>query len=595
MSQHSEYISPASIRWRGPQPVSEGFDDIYFSADGEQEVQRIFLQPSRIIQRMSDNQRPWFTIGELGFGTGLNFTVCAEEVIKQPQGRLHFISMEAHPLSLSDWHRVAQARPGCATTQALAKSPPPLLTGWHRRTMHQGRVQLSVFHGDVATALAELQQYQRQGIDAWFLDGFAPSKNPEMWRSEVLAMLATLSAREATVATFTAAGQVRRDLSNLGFAMQKIDQKPFKRSSLVGVFQGQPQQSNPTPPAQIRVLGAGIAGATAARELANLGIPVQVFDPSGMASGGSKMSVSALHARLLGDQSPGAEFRARAFHHARASMDGLDAFRPTGALQLALNDQELSKLQRIYSVYQGDLPEDQRHWLTYRDASTLAQEFGFQGLGSLYFANACLVDLPQLCATLLDHPLIDFHPTAAQPSAEEPWVIACGSNARAYALDIPLEIGDVWGQLDWIKPTSASLPLPIVGNGYAIPDGETWVLGSTYEQRPWTRDEATASNIASNRRFIGDDDVLPVHCKRGPRCVSSDRDPIIGRLGEQRWISTAHGSIGTSSAPLAAAVIASDIMGWVPPVSRRVLRCVEPERFRARQARRGVKVVGPQN
>ena len=112
------------------------------------------------------------------------------------------------------------------------------------------------------------------------------------------------------------------------------------------------------------------------------------------------------------------------------------------------------------------------------------------------------------------------------------------------------------------------------------------------QYRPWQPEQATQYNIDANRRFIGTADVSPLQHKRAARCVSSDRDPVIGQLRENRWISTAHGSLGTSSAPLAAAIIGSDLMGWVPPVSRRVL-LRGARRFIERQARRGVKIVGP--
>lgn len=593
MSDHQEYISPAALRWRDQQPLSEHFDDIYFSADGAQEVQRIFLQPSRVVERASQSARSWFTVGELGFGSALNFTVTADTFLQQGCGNLHFISVEAHPLRDSDWQIVARLRPDSATAQALAKFPPPLLSGWHRRSLHGGRVQLSVFHGDVNAALTELEQYQRQPVDAWFLDGFAPSKNPDMWQQTVLAKLATLSDAGTTVATFTAAGQVRRDLAALGFAMEKVDQRPFKRTSLLGRFGPKTSKPSHQPPNLVNVLGGGIAGASVARQLADMGIAVRVFDPAGIATGGSKMNVSALHARLLGDQSPAAEFRARAFHHARASSGFFPALQFTGALQLALTAQELGKIQRIHDVYQGDLPKTQDHWLSFCGPEELAKDFNLEALGGLYFGGAGVVNLPELCAALLDHPAIEFRAETKEPTTDEAWVIACGTKSRDYSLSAPLEIGDVWGQLDWIEPTSAHLPAPIVGNGYAIPGSDAWVVGSSYEQRPWPSSEATASNIQSNRRFIGNDPITCLSYKRGPRCVSSDRDPVIGSVGHQRWVSTAHGSIGTSSAPLAGAIIASQIMGWVAPVSRRVLACIDPARFAGRQARRGVKVVGP--
>ena len=596
MTPHREYIAPAQLDWQGAQPVSTQFDDIYFSADGEQEVQRIFLQPSKVIERASATKRPWFTIAELGFGSGLNFSVSADEIVGKTDKILHFISIEANPLTPKDWHKVAALRPHSVTAQALAESPLPLLTGWHRRSMHQGRVQLSVFHGDVEDGLRDLADFQQQPVDAWFLDGFTPTKNPLMWQPSVLSGVARLSRRGTTVATFTSAGQIRRDLAERGFAMTKVDQRPFKRASLLGecVREDTPNDLPLTPPRRINVLGAGIAGASVARELAELGLRVTVYDASGVASGGSKMSVSALHARLLGDESPAAEFRARAFHHAQSVHRNYGAFRRTGALQLALNDQELNKLQRIQAVYRPkDSDDGANHWLSYQHSADLNADSQIEALGGLYFKDAGLVDLPWLCQALLNHSHIELIAKAKEPEENEHWVIACGTNSRDYSLGVPLEIGSVWGQLDWIKPTTAHLPVPIVGNGYAIPGEHAWVVGSSYEYRPWEPRHATSYNINANRRFIGTGEVSPVHYKRAARCVSSDRDPIIGRLSERRWISTAHGSLGTSSAPLAAAIIASDLMGWVPPVSRRVLACVQPRRFIERQARRGVKIVGP--
>ena len=111
MARHREYIAPAQLNWHGEQPVSIQFDDIYFSADGEQEVQRVFLQPSKVVDRASALASPWFTIAELGFGSGLNFIVSADEVLRKTDKNLHFISIEAHPLTPSDWRKVAALRP----------------------------------------------------------------------------------------------------------------------------------------------------------------------------------------------------------------------------------------------------------------------------------------------------------------------------------------------------------------------------------------------------------------------------------------------------------------------------------------------------
>ena len=154
MSNHTEYIAPAEIRWQGSQPYSTQYDDIYFSADGNAEVQRVFMQPSNLIERARDATTRCFTVAELGFGSGLNFFVCADSLLRETDTILHFISVEAHPLSEATWQQVARLQPNSPTAQALAASPPPLLCGWHRRILHHGRVHLSIFHGDVGAAMA---------------------------------------------------------------------------------------------------------------------------------------------------------------------------------------------------------------------------------------------------------------------------------------------------------------------------------------------------------------------------------------------------------------------------------------------------------
>src|SRR5690606_25964422 len=127
-------------------------------------------------------------------------------------------------------------------------------------------------------ALADLAGRQRQPIDAWFLDGFAPDRNPELWEPALFQRIAALSAAGTRVATFTAAGRVRRALGEAGFAMSRVDQRPHKRESLAGTFAARGLAAA-APPPRVTVAGAGIAGAAVAAELAAAGVPVRLCDP----------------------------------------------------------------------------------------------------------------------------------------------------------------------------------------------------------------------------------------------------------------------------------------------------------------------------
>jgi len=170
-------LTPARIEWRGTQPYAPDFDDIYFSPDAANEVRRVFVEPTAL-SRMCQQQHQ-ITIGELGFGTGLNFAVCAETVLQHPATRLHFISVEAHPLSHRDGQKVSRTwRRSLPIYTEIGAQPLPLLGGWQRRQFANGRITLSVFHGDVDDALAQLCLEQQQPIDAWWLDGFAVKTLP---------------------------------------------------------------------------------------------------------------------------------------------------------------------------------------------------------------------------------------------------------------------------------------------------------------------------------------------------------------------------------------------------------------------------------
>ena len=583
---NTERIEPALLQWHNNEPFAARYDDIYYSADGQEEFQRVFLEPSALMQR--DDLGDCLQVAELGFGTGLNFVLCAQAILENTQQRLHYIGFEAHPLASADWGRLAEQRPQ-ALFQDLAKAAPPLLSGWHRRGFAAGRIQLSVYHGDVLNGLQDLNARQQQPIDTWFLDGFDPRKNPAMWRPEIFSAIAASSITGTRACTFTASGQVRRGLTEVGFDMRKVDQRPRKRESLAGIFNARTQRSRPTVPQQIRIFGAGIAGCSVARELANQGINVELFDPNGIAHGGSRMQASALHCRLLGDLSATAEFRARAYHHARPLLTHSDVAQPISAVQLALNNQEVAKQRRIDAVY-GD---SENPWLAFLDAQAVSSQLGLEAHSALLFRDSAIINLPRLCARILAHPRIQFVQSAGPA---QPDVIACASMSQKFAPAMPLEIGDVFGQLEWIAPPVTDelhkLSVAIVGNGYVLPGTEHWVIGSTYEQSPWEADVATAHNIASNRAFLGPDDIQTLKYQRAARCVSSDRDPVIGKVDECVWITAAHGSMGSSSAPFAASIIASDMLGWITPASSRALKSVAPDRFIARQARRGVKKVG---
>ena len=578
----TETLAAASLIWHGTNPYSEQFDDVYFGRDGAGEVRRVFIEPSDLAAQSTSN----LTVAELGFGTGLNFAVLAEQVLNCG-GRLHFISFEAHPLCAKDWQQTAAQTPEFSVYQHLANFPLPLLCGWHQRSFAQGRIKLSVFHGDIELGIEDLVARSSQPVDAWFLDGFAPDRNPAMWRPSVFQTIAKTCRQGSSVATFTARGQVRRDLEVAGFKMRKVDQQPHKRESLAGTFKPA-GRSQPHRPKTVSVYGAGIAGAMIAHHLANQDVCVTVIDPAGIAAGASRMQHTLMHPRLLGDGSTSAKFRSHAFHYATAYVDDLLPSKPSGALQLIGPNLNFKKIDRISRAYEADNP-NQHHWI--RALPDVAAEFpGMISEPAFWFSQSRQLNLAELCKVLLSHSNIEV--VSSAPTDETHRVLCAASATRQFGDLEWLELADLGGQLDYLtfKPTGPTVP--IVAQGYYLPQTDGAVVGSSYEYTPWTPDQATKHNININK------DWLP-HAfhrqsfQRATRCVSSDRLPLVGKVDENNptttLLCTGMGSMGTSFAPISASLVASELLGSLPPVSAEIATALNPSRFLERQARRGVK------
>jgi tRNA 5-methylaminomethyl-2-thiouridine biosynthesis bifunctional protein len=209
-------------------PRSKEFDDVYFSAEnGLAETRHTFLAGNGLPERWVG--RPEFVIGETGFGTGLNFLAVWKlfEETAAPDQSLHFISFEKFPLRAAQIGEYLQV-----WRDEFGELLETLVEKYQEGTTHiNERVRLTLIFGDVNEEIRKLDTR----VDAWFLDGFKPSGNPEMWSETVFANMARLSASGTTLATFTAAGFVRRGLKAAGFAVEKVRGYGTKRDMTVGV------------------------------------------------------------------------------------------------------------------------------------------------------------------------------------------------------------------------------------------------------------------------------------------------------------------------------------------------------------------------
>lgn len=573
-------IDAARVRWQGHQPSSVRFGDIYCDGDGVAEAERVFVAPARLAERCAAAGP--FTVGELGFGFGTNFAVAAEQVLRTTDARLHYIAFEVAPVGVGDLRRAAR-QTGLAVQRELAAAVPPRISGWHRRRFAAGRVQLSLFHGDVREGLADLEG-RCPSVDAWFLDGFAPPVNPAMWCEAVCAAVASQSRPGATVTTYSAAGAVKTALRSAGFHVGRIDQRQHKRHTLLGVYPGHWAPA-PSGPLKATVFGAGFAGAAAARALAERGVDVTVRDAA-VAAGASGVPGAVLHVRLLADGSAAAAWRAHSYAFAVERYAGLPAVRHTGALQLPGPNASAERLAKVAAA----LPDD---WVVPVSEGDAAELAGIDTApAGLHFPHAAVVAGPGLCAALLDHPRIEFQPVRNNAQA---WVggapeVSAIDGARvlaagaAVAAALPeLEVTALPGQADLF---AGALRMSVLGDGYCAPAGDACWTGATYEYRRWGPGAAAKANRTRFEALFQRPAGAALASFRGVRAVTSDRVPIIGRLDANTYLTAGHGSVGVASAALAGEWIASLICGEPVPVTRAVEALCRVGRFRDRQRRR---------
>jgi len=329
----------------GGTPFSRRYGDVYASRSGAlDQARHVFLGGNDLPSRWAG--RAQFVIVETGFGLGVNFLATWQAWRDDPRRprRLHFVSVERHPLQASDLIRCAPPPLGALAAQ-LARDWPPPLTGLHRLAFEAGAVTLTLGFGDARTLIPELML----GADAFYLDGFAPDRNPEVWDAALLKALARMARPDATLASWTAARAVRDSLASGGFDVELRAGFGTKRQMLAAHYAPRFRTRRHEPPSpysgarEAIVIGAGLAGCSSAWALARRGWQVALIEGSaGAACGASALPSGLLHPTLAADDSHAARLSRAGFLFGRGQLDRLQAGEPlmtaSGVLQMAGHD-----------------------------------------------------------------------------------------------------------------------------------------------------------------------------------------------------------------------------------------------------------------
>ena len=536
--EHLNVITPAKIDWQMDDtgnmvPVSGEFGDVYFShADGLAETRHVFLEHNQLPERLANlAPQQCFTIAELGFGTGLNL-LATWQLWRQlretnPQlatARLHFITTEKFPIPLADLTQIlalwGQRAPELmAFIKPLLAAYPPLIAGCHRLSFSHDNLTVDMWLGDAAESLSKLaldhsHQYT-PCIDAWFLDGFAPSCNSTLWADSIFAQMQRLSRPHTTAATYSCAGIVKRGLREHGFQIKKVRGFGRKREMLTAIMidtdssditsdnkscdnkshNAKKEKTYSTFDNTV-VIGAGVSGLLTAWSLANRGITVTLLDKSAPLAGASGNPRALLAPKMTPIHHVDEHLHTIGYLHSSRLYRDLNqtavqfntasVLELTGALDLLIK-------ANIGTEQIADYPDEMATTLSHEQAQ-ITSGLKEQNLSeNLYLPQSGLVNPQALKNIILTHPLICFQQLEVNEITETEQqvriegidenhntvtmtvdnIVICAA-FESHQLDQRIfDCRKIRGQLSWFTPTAeqlASLPkIPLKYSGYCTP------------------------------------------------------------------------------------------------------------------------------
>ncbi|KTD75066.1 bifunctional tRNA (5-methylaminomethyl-2-thiouridine)(34)-methyltransferase MnmD/FAD-dependent 5-carboxymethylaminomethyl-2-thiouridine(34) oxidoreductase MnmC [Legionella waltersii] len=666
MSSHFIPIQTADLEWKQDLPYSRQFNDIYYSSEGGlQQSRYVFIDGNDLINRwraLTQNQKSYFNIGETGFGTGMNFLLTWKlwEENAPSNATLHYISCEKHPLTKDDLIKCLNAWPEIASyVDDFIELYPVLTPGFHHLLFAQGRVKLTLMLGDAQECYEQLlvcghpkleHEIRTPFIDAWYLDGFAPSKNQRMWSDSLLKIIAQLSRKESTLATYSASGMVKLSLANAGFMVFKRKGFGPKRHMITAQFTEPPQENNrpihtpwhaskryPITQKSALIIGAGLAGCFVANSLAKRDWKVTVLEKQqSLALGGSGNQQAVIFPKLSAYKSPFTQFMLYSFLFANRYYKQLLKTNPigklTGTLLLDYNEKERAAHLSLVD------------WLSYYPelgelvSSIRASELAGVTIpcSGLYIPMSGWINSPELCHLLTDNKNIqllygeevnsinymngNWHVNGRESPV---LILANGHEGSCFQQTNYLPIKSIGGQMTMIKESTASknLKIPICGDGHVLPSYKgCHHVGATY-------------HLTANKAHLSDeDDVLNqlrlkhlseqttwsdalVSSWAGVRATSPDYLPIVGAVAKEneflhtfatlksnskRWIPklgpyyqdlyicSAFGSRGLTTVPLAAEWLASMINNELSFLPRHLIQALSPARFLRKKIIHGI-------
>ncbi|HMM47558.1 MAG TPA: bifunctional tRNA (5-methylaminomethyl-2-thiouridine)(34)-methyltransferase MnmD/FAD-dependent 5-carboxymethylaminomethyl-2-thiouridine(34) oxidoreductase MnmC [Thiobacillaceae bacterium] len=597
-------ISPATLEYRDGVPYSAAYGDVYYSADGGAGQSRhVFLHGCGLPTRWAGRAR--FVVLETGFGAGLNFLTTWAAWREDPArpAQLYFLSVEKHPFRAEDLARVHAQWPAYSDLSAeLLASWPVLTPGFHRIALDGGRIQLTLMLGDAADCLAQVEA----AVDAFYLDGFAPGVNPDLWQTPLFDALARLAKPGALAATYTVAAGVRQALAEAGFAYEKRPGYGRKRHCLVARFERHGRPPAAALPTRVAVVGAGVAGAGVAYALASRGLDVVVLERAdAIAQGASGNPVGVFRPLVSRDDNrPSRLTRAAFLHDLRAwpTLPGVQWAR-CGVLHLAKDAGAAEKQRRVLNPLSP--PTTFARWVERGEACELA-DWPVSAPG-IFYPQAGWIAPATLCHAWLDHPGIQVRTGCAVARLDATaagWrlcdesgevlaeadvvVLANAYDVRQLAPGVRWPLDAVRGQITRLPAGSlTAITRVIAREGYVAPGPGGPLIGATYEHDDDLAPRASSdlANLARLEAILpGARDTLPSTPTIGRaslRATLPDRMPLLGAIDTHPglYVAAGYASRGVVWAGLLGETLADLMTGRPLPLERDLMRAISPGRF----------------
>ena len=619
---HSSKLQTAELDWEIVDdieiPISKQFGDVYFSKDnGLLETRHVFLNGNDLTERLSQlHDYQYFCVGETGFGTGLNILTLWQlwqQVRLDNHSHLHVVSVEKFPLNKADLIRAlnvwTELKP---LAEKLIQQYPLPIAGCHRLSFPEERFSIDLWLGDAQDIFPTIPKTQT--VNAWFLDGFAPSCNPDMWQANVLDHMVRLSDFGTTFASFSVAGVLKRGLKQHGIQISRPRGFGHKREMLKAIWldtsqtETQSQDSETTiaaPPKsetskqrKIAIIGAGIAGLSSAWAFAQRGHQVTIYEQNEPLSGASGNPLALLNPKLCPIEQAHEHLMTLSWQHALNFYPQFKAFRPIQVQQIALkNADELSGLVEQY-------PEKVLSANTKQADNSIPQtEFP-----SLTLHQAGAVSPHQLRDEILQHANIRIEKVKisrleSTDSQVTLWqdqqiiaitdhaIVCCAKQSAELFENYPV-LKPIRGQVSWVENSQRPLALDQAYSygGYCMQlDTAQLILGASFYPN---RDDAEVLTEDHVHNYELIHNVFPKYAQGLPsvdtwqgrasvRAQSLDYLPLVGKIQNfgQIYTFAGLGSKGFLFAPLCSEILAALILGELCPVPQSLLDKLNPQRF----------------